>query len=464
MPSSPAAGGLLEFVPGATLSGRGRVPGSKSIAQRALVIAAWAHGTTLVRGLPDGRDVQAARSWAQGLAGIPEGAPASDSRLQGEQVEVREIDLTELRLRGVRPGRPWNDPVARVDESGTLARLVTAVAALTAAPHIIEVQIAGSLRRRRSAALTRSLQRAGAQLTSPRHPATWPLEIRATRCPFALRLERPSSSQELSALCVAAAAWGGRRSVTWSGALPSRPYAQMTWSELRGFGLDVEVQDLPDGGCVHLNGRLRSPGRRQVEPDASSAAVLLAAAALTGGDLSIDGLGCDSAQGDVRITEHLSAFGVQAQASSNRLLTHGSPTRGAHLDLRDTPDLAPVLAAVAASVALAGRGPSKLTCLGTLRGKESDRVAVLGRGLRALGLSIRTTPDSLEVAAGEGNHAPVELSGQGDHRMVFAFALLSLVRPGIAVSGAEAAAKSWPGFVSELERLGAIRREGPSTL
>ena len=68
------------------------------------------------------------------------------------------------------------------------------------------------------------------------------------------------------------------------------------------------------------------------------------------------------------------------------------------------------------------------------------------------------------MAAGEGNHAPVELSGQGDHRMVFAFALLSLVRPGIAVSGAEAAAKSWPGFVSELERLGAIRREGPSTL
>ncbi|MHC4379335.1 MAG: 3-phosphoshikimate 1-carboxyvinyltransferase [Planctomycetota bacterium] len=451
MLSSAPSSARLEFVPGTTLSGSGRAPGSKSIAQRALVIAAWAHGTTLVRGLPDGRDVRAARAWANGLAGLPEGSSG-----EGEadaEVELRQVDLSKLRLRGVRPGRPWNDAVARVDESGTLARLVTAVSALTAAPHPIEVQVAGSLRRRRSPALVRALERAGARLTSPRHPATWPLRIRPVRCPFALRLERPSSSQELSALGVAAAAWGGRRSVTWSGALPSRPYAEMTWNELRGFGVAVDVEDLPDGGRVHLNGRLRSPGTRAVEPDASSAAVLLAAAAITGGELTIEGLGSASAQGDVRIT----------RASTERLFAKGAPTRAAQLDLSDTPDLAPVVAAVAATLALRSLGPARLTGLGTLRGKESDRVAVLARGLRALGLSIGETRDSLEIAPGEPTAGPVEIAAQGDHRMVFAFALLSLVRPGLAVRGAEAAAKSWPGFAAELERLGAVRRESETS-
>lgn len=459
MLSSPASSALLEFVPGATVAGSGRPPGSKSIAQRALVIASWAHGTTLVRGLPDGRDVRAARAWARELAGLPEGS----SEEVPEEVEVRREDPSELRLRGVRPGREWNSPVARVDESGTLARLVTAVAALTAAPHPIDVRVAGSLRRRRSPALLRALERAGAGVRSERPPVAWPLRLTPTRCPFALRLERPSSSQELSALGVAAAAWGGRRSVTWSGPLPSRPYAEMTWNELRAFGLDVRVEALPDGGRVHLNGRLRSPGERSVEPDASSAAVLLAAAALTGGELTVEGLGTDSAQGDVRIVEHLAAFGVAARGEAGRLRVAGAPTRPARLDLAETPDLAPVVAAVAGSLALRGLGPSRLTGLGTLRGKESDRIAVLARGLRALGLSIGETRDSLEIAPGEPGSERVELSAQGDHRMVFAFALLSLVRPGLAVRGAEAAAKSWPGFAAELGRLGAVRREEPTS-
>jgi 3-phosphoshikimate 1-carboxyvinyltransferase len=450
MPLPAAPNSQLEFLPGARVAGSGRPPGSKSLAQRALVIAAFARGTTRLGGLPEGRDVRAARRWARVHASAPTPLPGGD--------EVRRLDPAQLTLRGVRPGRPWNDPIVEVDESGTLARLLTAIGALSAAPHAIEVRVAGSLRRRRSPALLRALVRAGAHVQSARAPAAWPLRLEPTRCPFALRLEGPSSSQELSALTIAAACWGGRRSLTWSGNLPSRPYAELTWSELRAFGLGVEVEELKDGGRVYLSGRLESPGVRAIEPDASSAAVLLAAAALTGGDLTIEGLGRGSAQGDVRIVEHLAAFGVEARAEPGRLVTRGAPRCAAQLDLSDTPDLAPVAAAVAGALALRGRGPSKLIGLGTLRGKESDRIAVLARGLRALGLSVGETDTSLEIAPGAPTEAPVELAAQGDHRMVFAFGLLSLVRPGLAVRGAEAAAKSWPGFAAELERLGARRR------
>jgi 3-phosphoshikimate 1-carboxyvinyltransferase len=208
-----------------------------------------------------------------------------------------------------------------------------------------------------------------------------------------------------------------------------------------------------------VQGPLRAPPQPlELEPDASAAAVGLAAACLSGGELVVPGLDRGSLQGDVRIVEHLARFGCDAAEEPGRLRAQGAPTRGASLDLSGEPDLAPVLAAVAADAAARLGAESRLEGLATLRGKESDRIAVLEEGLSRLGLAVQAGASSLRIAPGRGPlRAPLELDARGDHRMAFAFALLGLLVEGVRVRDAGCVAKSWPSFWEDLEALGARR-------
>ena len=197
----------------------------------------------------------------------------------------------------------------------------------------------------------------------------------------------------------------------------------------------------------------------ELEPDASGAAVALAAGALSGGAVLAAGLARDSLQGDVRIALHLSAFGCRTTWSEAGLEVCGAPLRPARIDLSGEPDLAPVLAAVAAAAASPRHADpvSVLAGLGTLGAKESSRLEVLAEGLRAAGWAAEAGASELRVGprANPDDVAPRELDAHGDHRMAFAFALLGLLRPGLAVRGAGAVAKSWPGFWDDLAQLGA---------
>ncbi|MBI5361693.1 MAG: 3-phosphoshikimate 1-carboxyvinyltransferase, partial [Planctomycetes bacterium] len=133
----------------------------------------------------------------------------------------------------------------------------------------------------------------------------------------------------------------------------------------------------------------------------------------------------------------------------------GAPARGAELDLEREPDLAPVLAAVAAAAAWNTGARSVLHGLGTLPGKESSRIAVLAEGLSALGFAAEAGKDSLAIAPGARRaNEPVELDPRGDHRMAFAFALLGLLREGVFVRDPACVGKSWPGFWTDLARAG----------
>jgi 3-phosphoshikimate 1-carboxyvinyltransferase len=231
----------------------------------------------------------------------------------------------------------------------------------------------------------------------------------------------------------------------------------MTRRMLADFGVAVSCEEHGAGERLSVSGPLRAPAAALVlEPDASSAAVALAAACLSGGALRVPGLGADSTQGDVRIVAHLAAFGCDARSDAEGLFAQGCPRTGADLDLAGEPDLAPVLAAVAAAAALRAGAPSRLAGLGTLPGKESDRLAVLAEGLEAAGTRVEVGRDWLRIAPARSAVArPVVLDPRGDHRMVFAFALLSLVRPGVLVREPGCVAKSWGSFWSDLERIGA---------
>lgn len=435
--------------PGGVVRGELRVPGSKSIAQRLFVLASLASEETRLTALPDGADVVRARFVARAAAS-----------------EYQELAPAAVRIVGTPPGphRGWSPSAALdVGESGTLARFTLAALGLCGrAGATYEIVPRGTLARRSSPALVDALAAVGVGFESVHGGdpnASFALRVRPIGPPSGLALVRPKSSQEVSALLAALAAYPDEIELVVRGGIPSRPYLDLTVATLARFGVRVEhALESADVERFLVRGPLRpGPAPWSIEPDASSAAVALAAACLSGGELRVPGLGRASAQGDVRIVEHLAAFGCAAQAGDDALTARGAPTRGAELDLEREPDLAPVLAAVAAAAAWNVGARSTLTGLGTLPGKESSRIEVLARGLAALGLETRAGSDFLSIGprSSRATHAPVELDPDGDHRMAFAFALLGLVRTDVDVLEPGCVVKSWPRFWSDLERVGA---------
>lgn len=462
--------------PASVISGPVRLPCSKSIAQRALVAAALASGTTRIRGLTASGDV---RSVLHALAGL-------SVRVDGQ---VPERGSGAVTLQGCPPGPQlgWTlaAPESAVDpregvsvgESGTGARLLAAAAGLcgrVGAP--ITLHAEGTLRGRSSSALLAALKGAGVGVEHL-GPGPWPLSLRPIGPPSSLHLEQPRSSQELSALLIACAAWPGEFHVDVVGELPSAPYARMTAGVLGRFGVLVTppAHGNRDGtgasggngstaGCFgagtwRLKGPLRAPdGALDVEPDASAAAVAAAAACLSGGELFVPGLSSASLQGDVAIAAYLRAFGCAAELSERGLSATGRPRRGADLDLAGEPDLAPVLAAVAAVAARELGATSRLRGLETLPGKESSRIEVLAEGLARVGLEPVASDHDLVIGpprSGSGDSGPVLLDPHDDHRMAFAFALLGLAFADVRVSSPACVAKSWPGFWDDLRDAGA---------
>ncbi len=418
------------------IEGTLRPPGSKSLAIRSLLAAGLASGRTVVEGLSAAEDVRAARRVLRSC---------------GVEPEPRGDDGVEVVGRPPGPPGAWaaTGPVD-CGESGTLARLVTAVLALCPrAGTRNEVTARGTLLRRFTRPLLATLEASGAGVNVHSEKASWPVTLESAPARSPLHLEHPCSSQELSGLLLALAATGGGEVVV-RGELPSRPYAAMTAAVLGDFGVTVHES----GDHYRVEGTLRaSGGVLTIEPDASAAAVGLAAGCLSGGAVRIGGwIGERSRQGDVAIAAHLRAFGCDATFTGGVLRASGRPRHGAELDLSGEPDLAPVLTAVAAAVALcesAEDATSTLTGLETLNAKESRRVDVLAGGLRAVGLDVAVGEAGawMRIApGGGGSTGPVTLDPDGDHRMAFAFALLGLSRPGVRVSSPECVAKSWPDF------------------
>jgi 3-phosphoshikimate 1-carboxyvinyltransferase len=440
-----AVGAALGLGPGSRVSGRFTPGGSKSLAQRALLFAAVARGRTRLTGLSAGADVDAALEVLASLGVLCERPDAHSAVLAGAPPGPAE---------GLVPAAPL-----AVGESGTLARLVTALVALASRPgERWTVAARGSLLFRKSTPLFTALRDAGVVVERQNLPGTWPVELLSVAPPSELLLANAVSSQEVSGLLVALAAHAGERALLVRGAIPSEPYLAMTRGLLAGFGARVTESAGEGSRRFLVRGPLVAPAAPlAIEPDASAAAVALAAACLSGGELRVPGLTPASLQGDVRIAAHLAAFGCETRCDAQGLFARGFPIGGAELELAGEPDLAPVLAAVAAGAALRHGATSELRGLGTLPGKESDRLGVLAEGLGALGFRATAGADALRIAPGTPvESAPHPLDPRGDHRMAFAFALLGLLVPGVLVHDAGCVAKSWSSFWSDLEGLGAV--------
>jgi 3-phosphoshikimate 1-carboxyvinyltransferase len=424
-----------------SIDARLELPGSKSFANRAIVCAAVAGAACTVSNLSPGDDTALMLNVLADLGwGVQRPNPLS-----------LDVTLTP-------PSRPLAHPVqVYTGAAGTVTRFAAALLCVTAGKFTLDAN--ARMRERPMGELIAALRQLGTQIVERGKPGCVPLEIegaslRGGKC----RLRGDVSSQFLSALLMVGPSRGGGIEIAIEGELVSKPYADITLEVMRAFGFEVER----DGytwfharEARNISGR-DGRGPYVCPPDGTAASYFWAAAAVAGGRCVVDGLTRQGVQGDVRFVDLLERMGCEVLEFPNGLgisrATQASPLRAIEADLSALPDCAQTLAAVCAFA----EGTSRLTGLGTLRVKETDRIAALQEELAKLGVVTRAGPDWLEIEgqpalAGDASVAPT-IATYDDHRMAMSFAVAGLRVP-LAIEDPEVVSKSFPNFWEYWERL-----------
>ncbi len=257
------------------------------------------------------------------------------------------------------------------------------------------------------------------------------------------------SSQFLSALLIASPGARNPVELRITGELVSRPYVEMTLGVMAKFDVTAE----PISTDIYRIEPQRYQGTEyQIEPDASAASYFFAAAAITGGEVTVEGLPEHALQGDVAFIEALSEMGCEVKCRSDAITVKGGPLKGISIDMNTISDTAQTLACVA----VFGDGPTRISRIGHIRHKETDRIAALATELRRLGLRVDDEHDALTVHPGP--IAPARIETYDDHRMAMSFALIGLKVPGIEIADPGCTAKTYPGFFEDLKKLTATAR------
>jgi len=407
-----------------------RVPGSKSLTNRAAPIAALASGTSTLRGCLESDDT---------------GAMCEALRALGVSIDVRGDDWTVRGRSGV-----LHAPQAKLDAraSGTTARFLCAAATLADGPVVIDG--APRMRERPIDDLVTCLRALGAEAEILGANGCPPVRIhggglRGGRAPIDAR----RSSQFVSAVLLAAPY--AREDVVLDpieGKMVSTPYVDLTLQVMRAFGADAAW--IPHGSLRVAKGHPYRARDYAIEPDASAAAYPFCAAAIAGGSVRVEGVRSDSLQADWKLLDVLAEMGCtveRAEASVTVCRPERAPLCGIEVDMNEFPDAVLALAVVA----LFAQGPTRIENVANLRIKETDRLAALERELAKLGARAETGPDWLSIEPGPLHGAAIDT--YDDHRMAMAFALAGLRVPGIVIREPRCVAKTWPDYFSALERL-----------
>jgi 3-phosphoshikimate 1-carboxyvinyltransferase len=404
------------------------VPGSKSITNRALVCAALADGTSELRGVGRSDDTEAMAECITRL-----GATVA-----------WDVDDAVVLVMGT-GGRLRDGPVeldARL--AGTTSRFITALAALGHGRY--RVDGAPPLRARPMGPLHDALAALGVPVRPEGEPGHLPVELEADGLRGGtVTMPGDVSSQFVTALMLVAPEAAEGITIELATPLVSRPYVRITAETMAVFGVDGVL--VTDDRVVVPPGRYRAT-RHTVEPDASSASYLWAAAAITGGRVLVPDFPERPWQGDVAFVDLLGRMGAEVERLPEGIAVTGRrPLHGIDADLADLSDTVPTLAAVACFAA----SPTRITGVGFIRAKETDRIGSLVRELRRCGADAVEEPDGLRITPAPLHGAPVRT--YHDHRMAMALALLGLVVPGVEIEDPDVVGKSFPGFWAALERL-----------
>ena len=404
------------------------VPGSKSIANRALICAALARGASTIKGLPDGDDTQAMLQSLRVL-GATILLEKSDARIE----TAIDVDRSE--------------PISvNANLAGTTARFLTAVGALRRG----QLTVTGneSLRSRPMKDLHVALGELGANLSWKEDKYCLPVTVcRGESYADSIQIASDTSSQFVTALMLIAPMLENGLKIELVGNVISLPYITMSASVMRAFGANVRVVDernivIDGGGYVGCE--------FTVEPDASSASYPLAAAAVVGGRVRVNGLWSNMIQGDGRFVDVLRQMGCGVQEDQDGISLvrdAGAPLLGIDIDMSEISDLVPTLAVVA----LFATTPTRIRGVGFIRKKESDRIGDLASELRKIGANVVEHVDGLEITP-QTLH-PGRCDTHHDHRLAMAFGVAGLKQPGVMIDQPQVVSKSWPRFWEMLEAL-----------
>lgn len=418
------------------------LPGSKSISNRALLLAALARGNTELSGMLDSDDTQVMRG-ALKVLGV-------------EASELIDGRISVIGCGGFFSGRGGD---IFVGNAGTATRSLVATLAL-AAKRESEYRIDGvaRMRERPIGDLVDALTQIGAAVEYTGNAGFPPLTIRAGN----IQIDRPIpirgdvSSQFLTGLLLAlplVTARGDKpATIELVGELISGPYVEITLAMMRQFGVVVERDGwkrfvVPAGDAA----RYVSPGQYKVEGDASSASYFLAAGAIGGGPIRVEGVGGNALQGDVKFADALALMGAQVTMEDNAIIAQApfdGRLRAINADMNHIPDAAMTLAVVA----LFAEGTTRLTNIASWRVKETDRIAAMATELRKLGATVEEGADYIGVTPPAVLTSNIAIDTYDDHRMAMCFALASIGPRGVPVriNDPECVNKTFPRFFDAL--------------
>lgn len=437
---------VLTLAPIACARGSVRLPGSKSISNRTLLLAALAEGVTRVRDVLQSDDTRRMLDALRTLG-----------------VEIEDEGNNTLCVRGVSGAFPVREAGLFLGNAGTAFRPLTAVLALaggeytlTGVPRMYERPIGD---------LVDALRSIGARIDYLGAEGYPPLAVHPGRIVLdrAVRIRGAVSSQYLTGLLMALPLARRAATVEIEGELISRPYVEITLNSMQRFGVEVARS-----GWVRFDvpaARYRSPGEIYVEGDASSASYFLAAGAISGltggGPVRVEGVGRSSIQGDVKFAAVLERMGARITMGDNWIEAAAGPdaARNGKLaaldaDLNHVPDAA-MTAAVAA---LFADGPSTLRNIASWRVKETDRIAAMAAELRKVGATVEEGADFLRItppAAGLTENALIET--YDDHRMAMCFSLVALGGVAVRIDDPDCVRKTFPEYFATLASISEAR-------
>lgn len=422
----------LRLTPVAKIDGEIHLPGSKSLSNRALLLAALADGATTIDNLLDSDDV---RRMLDALAQIGIATALSEDRTR----------CTVAGNNGpFQNGRPLE---LFLGNAGTAIRPLCAALCLGRGAYTLTGE--PRMEERPIGDLVQALTQAGASITYLKNPGYPPLKIEARGLEGGeLSVRGHISSQYLSALLMAAPLFARDTVITVDGELVSQPYIDLTLGIVEKFGGRITNDnfrrfEIPSGQTY------RSPGRLLIEGDASSASYFFAAAAIKGGSVRVHGLPDDSRQGDLRFLDALAQMGASVTRHAEMIeVRPGRPLRGIDIDANRFPDAAMTLA----TTALFAKGETTIRRIANWRVKETDRLAAMATELRKAGATIEEGPDFLAITPPPTiRHAAIDT--YNDHRMAMCFSLLALAPASVTINDPACVSKTFPKYFEEFATI-----------
>lgn len=418
-----------------------RVPGSKSLTNRALLIAALANGKTHLTNALFSDD---SKYFANAL------------KLLGFQIQLDEANH-EMIVTGLGGKIPAKQAELFIGNAGTAARFLSAFLTLGHGEYILDGE--PRMRERPIGDLVEALAQLGCDIQpvvpTDDGPSTIvhgqiypPIKITANSLPGGkTKIAGNISSQFLSALLMVAPYAQAPVEIEVTTELNSKPYVDMTISIMKDFGVEIERRAYSQF-TVHPT--FYSPlSTYQIESDASAASYFFAAPAICGGTVRVENISRNSKQGDIAFLDVLSNMGCTVQERDHCILvTANSPPRGIDVDMRDIPDTAQTLAAVAPFAS----SPTRIRGIASARVKETDRIHATCTELQRLGVQVLEYKDGMTIYPCE-TFQPANVQTYNDHRMAMSFALIGLRFAGVTIQNPACVSKTFPNYFEVLETL-----------